>query len=30
MTFISIIQARGYRNLVDVQDGFKAIRESSR
>jgi glyoxylase-like metal-dependent hydrolase (beta-lactamase superfamily II)/rhodanese-related sulfurtransferase len=28
MTFISILQSRGYRNLVDVQGGFKAIKES--
>jgi len=26
--FISILQARGYRNLVNVEGGFKAIKES--
>lgn len=30
MTFISILQARGFRNLVDVQGGFKAIKDSQR
>lgn len=28
MTFISILRARGYENLIDVAGGFKAIRES--
>jgi hydroxyacylglutathione hydrolase len=28
MTFISILQSRGYRNLVDVKGGFKEIKES--
>lgn len=28
MTFISILQARGFRNLVDVKGGFKEIKES--
>lgn len=27
MVFISILQARGYRNLIDVAGGFKAIKE---
>lgn len=27
MAFISILQARGYRNLIDVAGGFKAIKE---
>lgn len=30
MIFISILRARGYRNLVDVQGGFKAIKESGK
>jgi len=28
MTFISILQARGFRNLVDVKGGFKEIKDS--
>ncbi|HQQ95210.1 MAG TPA: MBL fold metallo-hydrolase [Bacteroidia bacterium] len=28
MTFISILQSRGYRNLVDVKGGFKEMKES--
>lgn len=28
MTFISILQARGYRNLIDVKGGFTAIKNS--
>jgi rhodanese-related sulfurtransferase len=28
MIFISILKARGYYNLIDVQGGFKAIKES--
>ena len=28
MIFISILQARGYRNLIDVQGGFAAMKES--
>src|SRR5690606_22469187 len=28
MTFVSILQARGFRNLVDVRGGFKEIKES--
>jgi rhodanese-related sulfurtransferase len=27
--FISILQARGYRNLVNVEGGFKSIKESA-
>lgn len=27
LVFISILQSRGYRNLVDVQGGFKAIKD---
>jgi len=30
MIFISILRARGYRNLIDVQGGLKAIKESGR
>jgi hydroxyacylglutathione hydrolase len=30
MIFISVLKARGYNNLVDVQDGFKAIKSSGR
>lgn len=30
MIFISILQSRGYRNLIDVQGGFKAIKESEK
>ncbi|MFN8862812.1 MAG: rhodanese-like domain-containing protein, partial [Flavobacteriales bacterium] len=26
--FISILQARGFRNLINVEGGFKAIKES--
>ena len=29
MIFTSILRARGYRNLIDVQGGFKAIKESN-
>ncbi|HRD41130.1 MAG TPA: rhodanese-like domain-containing protein, partial [Bacteroidia bacterium] len=28
MTFISILQARGYRNLIDIKGGFTAIKNS--
>jgi len=28
MIFISILKARGYENLIDIQGGFKAIKES--
>lgn len=28
LIFISILQSRGYRNLIDVKGGFKAIRET--
>lgn len=28
LVFISILQARGYRNLVDVKGGFKAIKDN--
>lgn len=30
MIFISILKARGYDNLVDVKEGFKAIKESNK
>lgn len=30
MIFISILKARGFDNLIDVQGGFKAIRESGK
>jgi hydroxyacylglutathione hydrolase len=30
MIFISILKARGYNNLVDVQGGFKAIKENGK
>jgi hydroxyacylglutathione hydrolase len=30
LIFISILQARGYRNLVDVAGGFKAMQESGK
>ncbi len=30
MIFISLMQAKGYNNFIDVQGGFKAIKESSR
>ena len=30
MVFISILQARGYRNLIDVAGGFKALKESGK
>lgn len=30
MIFLSILRARGYRNLVDVDGGFKKIRESEK
>lgn len=30
MIFISTLRARGYRNLIDVQGGFKAIKESEK
>jgi hydroxyacylglutathione hydrolase len=28
MVFISILKARGYNNLIDIQGGFKALKES--
>jgi hypothetical protein len=28
MIFISTLKARGFENLVDVQGGFKALKES--
>lgn len=30
MVFISILQSRGYRNLVDIKGGFQAIKESDK
>ena len=30
MTFISILQSRGYRNLVNVKGGFNALKESGK
>ena len=30
LIFISILQSRGYRNLVDVMGGFKAIKDSGK
>lgn len=30
LVFISILQSRGYRNLIDIQGGFKAIKESGK
>jgi glyoxylase-like metal-dependent hydrolase (beta-lactamase superfamily II)/rhodanese-related sulfurtransferase len=30
LTFISILQSRGYRNLVDVRGGFEEIKESGK
>ncbi len=30
LVFISILQSRGYRNLVDVMGGFKAMKESNK
>jgi rhodanese-related sulfurtransferase len=30
MVFVSILQARGYRNLIDVAGGFKALKESGK
>lgn len=30
LIFISILQSRGYRNLVDIKGGFKAIKEAER
>ncbi|MEL6676563.1 MAG: MBL fold metallo-hydrolase [Bacteroidota bacterium] len=30
LVFISILQSRGYRNLVDVKGGFKAIKDSEK
>jgi len=30
MVFISILQSRGYRNLVDITGGFKALKESEK
>jgi rhodanese-related sulfurtransferase len=30
MIFISALKARGYDNLIDVQGGFKAIKESEK
>jgi hypothetical protein len=29
MIFVSTLRARGYNNLVDVQGGFKSIKENS-
>jgi rhodanese-related sulfurtransferase len=28
MVFISILQARGYRNLIDIAGGFNALKET--
>jgi rhodanese-related sulfurtransferase len=30
MTFISILQARGYRNLINVEGGFTAIKQNGK
>jgi hypothetical protein len=30
MVFISILKARGYDNLVDISNGYKAIKSSKR
>jgi rhodanese-related sulfurtransferase len=30
MVFISILQARGYRNLIDVAGGFNAIKDTEK
>ena len=30
MVFISILQARGYRNLIDVAGGFNALKETGK
>jgi hydroxyacylglutathione hydrolase len=30
LVFISILQSRGYRNLVDVKGGFKAVKENGK
>jgi rhodanese-related sulfurtransferase len=30
MIFVSILKARGYNNLINVQGGFKSIRESGK
>ena len=30
MIFSSILRARGYDNLVDVQDGFKGMKDSGK
>lgn len=30
MVFVSILQARGYRNLIDVAGGFNAIKDTQR
>lgn len=30
LVFISILQARGYRNLIDVKEGFKAMKEAEK
>jgi len=30
LVFISILQSRGYRNLVDIKGGFKAIQASDK
>ena len=28
MVFISVLQARGYRNLIDISGGFNALKQS--
>lgn len=30
LVFISILQSRGYRNLVDVMGGFKAVKANGK
>jgi hypothetical protein len=30
MVFISILKARGYNNLIDIQGGFKAIKATEK
>jgi rhodanese-related sulfurtransferase len=30
MIFNSVLKARGYHNLIDVKDGFKAVKESGK
>jgi hypothetical protein len=30
MIFASILRARGFNNLIDIKDGFKAIKESGK